>query len=66
MSAKRRSSIKRQGYSSFCPDCPPEYLYGAKVLTDTYDRSCYQEGHDKAQREHDIYVREQEDMEIES
>jgi hypothetical protein len=53
MSAKRRSAIKRQGYNDFCPDCPPDYRYGAKVLTDKYDMGCYLEGHDKAQNEHD-------------
>ena len=52
MSAKRRQSIKRQGYNMHCPDLAPEFNYGGRVLQDEYDRSCYLEGWDKAEDEH--------------
>ena len=49
MGSKRRQAIKRQGYNNWCPDYPPEYKYGGKILQGAYDRACYEEGHHKAQ-----------------
>jgi hypothetical protein len=53
MTAKRRQQIKREGYQNWCLDCLPTYKYGRKILLDGYDRSCYEEGHHKAQEEYD-------------
>ncbi len=52
MSAKRRQSIKREGYRNWCPDSAPTFRYGGEVLEGSYDRKCYLEGHYKASREY--------------
>ncbi len=52
MSAKRRQSVKREGYSNWCPDSEPTFMYMGKVLTGDYDRNCYLEGHYKASSEY--------------
>jgi hypothetical protein len=58
MSAKRRQSIKREGYQSFVPNYPPSFHYG-KTLTNTYDKECFLEGYNKAKRLHELLLQDE-------
>jgi hypothetical protein len=59
MSSKRRQSIKREGRRNFCPNEPPTFYYGGKVLKSLYDRSCYIEGHGVGQHEYEQQLKDE-------
>ena len=61
--SKRRQSIKRQAYKDFCPNEPPTFWWGGKILTDVYDKQCYLEGYHKAEGEHDSMLKRLEEEE---